>query len=42
MIAEVAAVRWMTAAQIITHPDTPPWTRSAVELAERVRLERQW
>jgi len=40
--AEVAAVRWMTAAEAIAHPETPPWTRLALELAESVRLERGW
>jgi 8-oxo-dGTP pyrophosphatase MutT (NUDIX family) len=39
---EVAAVRWMTAAEAIAHPETPPWTRLALELAEKVRLERGW
>jgi 8-oxo-dGTP diphosphatase len=40
--AEVAAVRWMTLAEIVAHPEIPPWTRLALELAERVRLERGW
>jgi 8-oxo-dGTP diphosphatase len=40
--AEVAAVRWMTAAEAIAHPETPPWTRLALELAENKRLERGW
>ena len=40
--AEVAAVRWMTAAEAIAHPETPPWTRLSLELAERKRLERGW
>lgn len=40
--AEVAAVRWMTAAEAIAHPETPPWTRLALELAEKVRLQRGW
>jgi 8-oxo-dGTP pyrophosphatase MutT (NUDIX family) len=39
---EVAAVRWMTAAEAIAHPETPPWTRLALELAEKKRLERGW
>jgi 8-oxo-dGTP diphosphatase len=39
---EVAAVHWMTAAEAIAHPETPPWTRLALELAEKVRLERDW
>ena len=40
--AEVLAVRWMTAAEAIAHPKTPPWTRLALELAEQARLERGW
>jgi 8-oxo-dGTP pyrophosphatase MutT (NUDIX family) len=39
---EVAAVRWMTAAEAIAHPETPPWTRLALELAEKVRVEKGW
>ena len=40
--AEVAAVRWMTAAEAIAHPETPPWTCLALQLAEKARLERGW
>jgi 8-oxo-dGTP diphosphatase len=40
--AEVAAVQWMTASEAITHPETPPWTRLSLELAERTRLEKGW
>jgi 8-oxo-dGTP diphosphatase len=40
--AEVAAVRWMTAAEAIAHSETPPWTRLSLELAEKVRRERGW
>ena len=40
--AEVAAVRWMTAAEAIAHPEMPPWTRLSLELAEEVRLARGW
>ncbi len=39
---EVAAVRWMTAAEAIAHPETPPWTKLSLELADKVRLEREW
>jgi 8-oxo-dGTP diphosphatase len=39
---EVAAVRWMTFVEAMAHPETPPWTRLALKLAERVRLERGW
>jgi len=41
-LVEVAAVRWMTAVEAIAHPETPLWTRLALELAERVRIEREW
>jgi 8-oxo-dGTP diphosphatase len=40
--AEVAAVRWMTVAEVFAHPETPPWTRLSLELAEKVRLARGW
>lgn len=40
--AEVAAVRWMTAAEAIAHAETPPWTRLSLELAEKVQRERGW
>jgi 8-oxo-dGTP diphosphatase len=40
--AEVASVHWMTAAEAIAHPETPPWTRLALQLAEKARLERGW
>jgi 8-oxo-dGTP pyrophosphatase MutT (NUDIX family) len=41
-MGEVAAVHWMTAAEAIAHPETPPWTRLALQMAEKVRLERGW
>jgi 8-oxo-dGTP pyrophosphatase MutT (NUDIX family) len=40
--AEVAAVRWLTAGEAIAHPETPPWTRLSLELAEKARLARGW
>jgi len=40
--AEVAAVHWMTAAEAIAHPETPPWTRLTLQLAEERRIERGW
>ena len=39
---EVAAVRWMTAAEAITHPETPHWTRRSLELAEQKRIAWGW
>jgi 8-oxo-dGTP pyrophosphatase MutT (NUDIX family) len=39
---EVTAVCWMTASEAIAHPETPPWTRLSLELAERKRLEKGW
>jgi ADP-ribose pyrophosphatase YjhB (NUDIX family) len=32
---EVAQVTWMTAAEVLANPRTPPWLRRSVELAER-------
>jgi 8-oxo-dGTP pyrophosphatase MutT (NUDIX family) len=40
--AEVAAVHWMTAAEAIAHPETPPWTRLSLQIAEEKRLQRGW
>ncbi len=39
---EVAAVRWMTAQEILDRPQTPPWTRQSIELAEKKRGEKGW
>jgi 8-oxo-dGTP diphosphatase len=39
---EVAAVRWMTPAEAMAHPEAPPWTRLSLELAEEVRRARGW
>ena len=39
---EVVAVQWLTTQEILNHPKTPPWTRQSIELAERIRAERQW
>ena len=39
---EVAAVRWMTADEILDRPKTPPWVRRSIELAERKRIEKGW
>ena len=38
---EVAEVLWLTAAEVATHPKTPPWTRESIEKAERFRLGAQ-
>jgi 8-oxo-dGTP diphosphatase len=40
--AEVAAVRWMTVEEASAHPETPPWARLSLKLAEEVRLARGW
>ncbi|MFN2292475.1 MAG: NUDIX hydrolase [Anaerolineae bacterium] len=40
--AEVAAVRWLTADEAIAHPETPPWTRLSLKLAEKARVARGW
>jgi ADP-ribose pyrophosphatase YjhB (NUDIX family) len=34
---EVAAVQWMTAQEVLAHPQVPEWTRRSIELAERIR-----
>lgn len=39
---EVATVHWMTAGEAITHPETPPWTRQSLKLAESKRLVKGW
>jgi 8-oxo-dGTP diphosphatase len=39
---EVAAVRWMTAQEILDRPETPPWTRQSIELAEKKRIAKGW
>jgi 8-oxo-dGTP pyrophosphatase MutT (NUDIX family) len=39
---EVAAVRWMTAREILDRPETPPWTRQSIELAEEKRIAKGW
>ena len=36
---EVAQVVWMTAAEILADPRTPPWLRRSVELAEQRRSQ---
>jgi 8-oxo-dGTP diphosphatase len=33
--SEVAEVRWMTAAELLGRPETPPWYRRNLELAEK-------
>jgi 8-oxo-dGTP pyrophosphatase MutT (NUDIX family) len=37
---EVRAIRWMTAAEILAHPQAPPWLRQSIELAERMRIAK--
>lgn len=39
---EITSVQWLSAEEITTHPDVPPWTRRSVEAAERRRLELGW
>jgi 8-oxo-dGTP diphosphatase len=34
---EVAGVHWMTAAEILTHPKSPPWMPASLELAEQMK-----
>ncbi len=39
---EVAAIRWLTANEILTNPDTPDWTRNSVRRAEKMRNMLGW
>jgi 8-oxo-dGTP pyrophosphatase MutT (NUDIX family) len=39
---EVAAVRWMTAQEILDRPQTAPWTRRSIEMAEKKRIAKGW
>jgi ADP-ribose pyrophosphatase YjhB (NUDIX family) len=39
---EVAAIRWLTAAEVAADPHAPPWTRRSVALAEETRLRLGW
>lgn len=39
---EVAAVAWMTAAEVAAHDQAPPWTRRTIALAEATRLRLGW
>ncbi len=40
--AEIAEVRWMTAAEVAEHPRAPAWTRRSVALAEARWAARGW
>ena len=39
---EVAAVVWLTAAEIAADPQVPPWTQRMIALAEAARLRLGW
>jgi 8-oxo-dGTP pyrophosphatase MutT (NUDIX family) len=39
---EVAEVHWMTAAEVIAHPETAPWTRESLARAEKIRTRKGW
>ena len=39
---EVAEIRWLTANEILTNPDTPDWTRNSVRRAEKMRNLLGW
>lgn len=41
-IEEVAAIHWLTAAEIMAHPAAQIWTRQGVELTEALRLRLGW
>jgi 8-oxo-dGTP diphosphatase len=40
--AEVAALLWLTAAEVLAHPKTPPWTAASIRRAELLRASRGW
>ena len=40
--AEVADLMWLTASEIRSRPDTPPWTLRSIKAAERVRSRLGW
>ncbi|MBN1810941.1 MAG: NUDIX domain-containing protein [Anaerolineae bacterium] len=39
---EVAAVQWMTLAEIFAHPKSPPWMDSIIRQVEKIRGEKGW
>ncbi len=39
---EVAAIRWLTAAEVAADPHAPSWTRRSIALAEETRLRFGW
>ena len=39
---EVADIRWLTANEVLTNPDTPDWTRNSVRRAEKMRNMLGW
>jgi 8-oxo-dGTP diphosphatase len=41
-VNEVAEIRWLTANEILTNPDTPDWTRNSVRRAEKMRNMLGW
>ena len=41
-VGEVAAVAWLTAAEVAAHDQAPPWTRRTIALAEATRLRLGW
>lgn len=40
--AEVEAIFWMTANEILTSPDIPGWTRESIRRAEKMRRVLGW
>lgn len=39
---EVAAVAWLSAAEILAHPQSPPWMASSIARVEQRRLALGW
>ncbi|MBV7329962.1 NUDIX domain-containing protein [Chloroflexi bacterium TSY] len=40
--AEVAAIRWMSTEDVLTHSNIQPWTKEYVRHAEEVRIAKRW
>lgn len=41
-VNEVADIRWLSANEILTNPDTPDWTRNSIRRAEKMRNMLGW
>ena len=39
---EVADLLWLSAAEVLAHPKTPPWTAQSIRQAEIIRRRQGW